>query len=201
MVANFSRKPWKPQVRADIKAKNTLIHLESNHETYFRHVFCLILCTMDLKETFATLEHYLKTIQDRRVFPSPEDLKLLKHFDEAMPQHSTPMQNVLDMLDHYGSPNTVASQGGRYFGFVTGGVIPSALAAKLLGTAWDQNNGPSLGSPLAAKLEGISLEWLRQLFSLPEGSTGAMVTGATMASFVGLASARHALLKKTRLEC
>ena len=149
-----------------------------------------------ITEVAKKLEHYLKTIQDRRVFPSQEDLKLLDYFAEPLPEVSSSAEQVLDMLERYGSPNTVASQGKRYFGFVTGGVTEAALGAKLLGTVWDQNSGPSLGSPIAAKLEDISLEWLKDLFGLPKESTGAFVTGATMANFVGLASARHALLKR-----
>jgi glutamate/tyrosine decarboxylase-like PLP-dependent enzyme len=149
-----------------------------------------------LQEVFQRSENYLSGLSEQRVFPSAEQLKLLGHFDEAMPEQGSLAPQVLHLLDTYGSPNTVASQGGRYFGFVTGGVTPAALAAKLLGTVWDQNNGARLGSPVAAKLEEVALEWLRQLFALPQGTTGAFVTGATMANFVGLASARHALLKK-----
>jgi glutamate/tyrosine decarboxylase-like PLP-dependent enzyme len=149
-----------------------------------------------LEDTFERSNLYLGTVSERRVFPSAEQLKLLNHFDEPLSEQGSDALEVLRLLDTYGSPNTVASQGGRYFGFVTGGVTSAALAAKLLSTAWDQNNGARLGSPIAAKLEEIALEWLRQLFALPEGTTGAFVTGATMANFVGLASARHALLKK-----
>jgi glutamate/tyrosine decarboxylase-like PLP-dependent enzyme len=149
-----------------------------------------------LHDVLERSERYLSGINEQRVFPSAEKLKVLEHFNELLPEHGSDALEVIHLLDTYGSPNTVASQGRRYFGFVTGGVTPAALAAKLLGTAWDQNNGPRLGSPVAAKLEDIALEWLRQLFALPEGTTGAFTTGATMANFIGLASARHALLKK-----
>lgn len=46
---------------------------------------------------------------------------------------------VLEELDRLGSPATVASAGGRCFGFVTGRSLPAALAANVLATAWDQN--------------------------------------------------------------
>jgi glutamate/tyrosine decarboxylase-like PLP-dependent enzyme len=111
-----------------------------------------------LQSTLEKLEHYLSAIQGRRVSPSQQDIGLLANFDEPLPQHSTNSEQVIQMLEQYGAPNTVASQGGRYFGFVTGGVTEAALAAKLLATAWDQNNGARLGSPIAAKLEEISLE-------------------------------------------
>lgn len=142
------------------------------------------------------IERYLREVETRRVFPSGEDLRLLAQFDEPLPEQGMPATEVLRQLDDFGTPNTVASQGGRYFGFVTGGVVPAALAAKLLGTAWDQNNGARAGSPVAAKLEEIALDWLVALLGLPAGTTGALVTGATMANFAALAAARHALLSR-----
>ncbi|MCX7782550.1 MAG: aminotransferase class V-fold PLP-dependent enzyme [Meiothermus sp.] len=147
-----------------------------------------------LGQAHRRVEQYLRKLETRRVFPSLQDLSLLAHFDEPLPQQGTPAAEVLRLLDEYGSPNTVASQGGRYFGFVTGGVVPAALAAKLLGTAWDQNNGPRVNSPIAATLEEVALDWLVALFGLPLGTAGAFVTGATMANFSALAAARHALL-------
>jgi glutamate/tyrosine decarboxylase-like PLP-dependent enzyme len=93
-----------------------------------------------------------------------------------------------------GSPATVASAGGRYFGFVIGGALPSALAANWLAGAWDQNAGLFVSSPIATVLEEISLRWLLDLLQLPAGSGGAFVTGATIANFTALAAARHAVL-------
>jgi glutamate/tyrosine decarboxylase-like PLP-dependent enzyme len=103
---------------------------------------------------------------------------------------------VLAQLDEIGSPATVASAGGRYFGFVIGGSLPSSLAASWLATAWDQNAGLVAASPVAAALEDIALEWLLDILHLPTDSAGAFVTGATMANFTSLAAARHAVLAR-----
>ena len=100
------------------------------------------------------------------------------------------------MLDEIGSPATVATAGGRYFGFVVGGVLPATLAANWLAGAWDQNAGLVVMSPIAAKLEEVALRWLVDIFGLPLECGGAFVTGATMANFTGLAAARHAVLAK-----
>ena len=149
-----------------------------------------------LSKASSYAQEYLESVHEKRVFPGAEELKLLEQFDEPMPQGRSDARAVLEQLHRLGSPNTVASQGGRYFGFVTGGVVPAALGAKLLGTAWDQNNGARAGSPVAAKLEELALSWLIELFGLPKESTGAFVTGASMANFSALAAARHALLRR-----
>jgi glutamate/tyrosine decarboxylase-like PLP-dependent enzyme len=48
-----------------------------------------------------------------------------------------------------------------------------------------------VASPLATRLEQISLKWLQEMFGLPLGWQGVMTTGATMANFVCLAAARQ----------
>jgi glutamate/tyrosine decarboxylase-like PLP-dependent enzyme len=83
-----------------------------------------------------------------------------------------------------------------YFGFVIGGVLPATLAANWLAGAWDQNVALRVMSPIAAKLEDIVLDWLRELFGLPDGCGAGFVTGATMANFTCLAAARSALLRR-----
>lgn len=71
-----------------------------------------------------------------------------------------------------------------------GGATPAALAADWLTSAFDQNVGAFVASPLGTELELLAIDWLRQLFELPEGFGGVLTTGGTMANFVCLAAAR-----------
>jgi glutamate/tyrosine decarboxylase-like PLP-dependent enzyme len=86
--------------------------------------------------------------------------------------------------------------GGRYFGFVNGGVLPAALAADWMVGAWGQNASLHAMSPAAAVLEETALGWVIDALGLPESCGGALVTGATMGNFTGLAAARHVLLER-----
>jgi len=137
---------------------------------------------------------YLHGIRQRNVAPKREALAGLECFREAIPNGPTSANAVLEMLDTFGSPATVANAGGRYFGFVNCGAVPAALAANVLAAAWDQNTALRVMSPVAVALEDIALNWIRDLLKLPAGSAGAFVSGASMASFTCLAAARHALL-------
>jgi len=101
------------------------------------------------------------------------------------------------LLDRYGSPSTVASNGGRYFGFVIGSALPAALAANWLSSAWNQNGAMEVMSPVATSLEATAVGWIKELLGLPPGADGAFVSGATMANFSGMAAARHAILART----
>jgi glutamate/tyrosine decarboxylase-like PLP-dependent enzyme len=137
---------------------------------------------------------YRQQLQHRQVAPLPEGVAGLARFDEALPQNSDDPRRVIDMLDALGSPATMAMSGSRFFGFVIGASLPVTVAANWIAGAWDQNAGLFLGSPIAAKLEEVSLRWLLDILGLPSGSGGAFVTGAAVANFSCLAAARHRVL-------
>jgi glutamate/tyrosine decarboxylase-like PLP-dependent enzyme len=83
------------------------------------------------------------------------------------------------------------SAGPRFFHYVTGGVTPAALAADWLASTLDQHAFNWIGSPFAARLEQISLDWLKDLFGIPAEWSAVLTTGATASNFVGLAAARR----------
>jgi len=147
-----------------------------------------------LKRAARDAMDYLEAVDARTVAPSPEAVAKLSALRGPLPPGPTSAEAVLHLLNEFGSPATVANGGGRYFGFVNGGCLPAAMAAGWLVTAWDQNAAFLVQSPTAITLEEVALEWVRELFGLPEGTGGAVVTGATMANFAALAAARHTLL-------
>ena len=137
---------------------------------------------------------YLDALPERAVAPSPEAVAALARLNGPLPPQPTDQHAVLELLDEVASPATMGSAGGRYFGYVTGGVLPAALAANWLVGAWDQNAFSGISSPVGAAVEEIALRWLRDVLGLPAGCGAAFVTGATMANFAALAAARQALL-------
>ena len=149
-----------------------------------------------LAETARRATRYSHSIRDRRVSPSPEAVARLDALGGPLPQGPSDPTDVLALLDDVGSPATVATAGGRYFGFVIGGSVPAALAANWLAAVWDQNAAFSVMSPVAAKLEEIVLAWILDLLRLPATCGAGFVTGTTMASFTALAAARTALLTR-----
>jgi glutamate/tyrosine decarboxylase-like PLP-dependent enzyme len=149
-----------------------------------------------LSETAVRAARYVNGINSRRVAPSPEDIARLEGLGgDLNPDPCDPSQ-VIALLDDLGSPATIASTGGRYFGFVTGGSLPAAMAANWLAGAWDQNAALFVQSPVASKIEDIAARWLLDVLALPDSCGVGFVTGATMANFTALAAARHALLSR-----
>jgi len=149
-----------------------------------------------LDEASRRARHYLAALDARAVAPSPQALAALARFDGPLPEHTSSAMEVLAELDEFGSPATMASAGGRFFGFVIGGSLPVTVAASWLASAWDQNAGLVVTSPINARLEEVALDWVKGLFHLPAESAGGFVTSATAANFCALAAARHALLER-----
>ncbi|MCL2881146.1 MAG: aminotransferase class V-fold PLP-dependent enzyme, partial [Treponema sp.] len=138
---------------------------------------------------------YIKNIDSRNVKPTDAALQNLSHFREEMPLYGEETSEILKSLHEYGSPATVAQTGGRYFGFVNGGAIPAALAAKWISDVWDQNAALHVMSPIASELEEICENWVVNLLRLPKETAAGFVSGSSTATICGLAAARNHILK------
>jgi len=146
-----------------------------------------------LRSASERASRYLERLDERPVAPTAEAIGGLARLDEPLPDASSDPEEVLALLDEVGSPATMASAGGRFFGFVVGGALPVTVAASWLASAWDQNAGIVVLAPVAARLEDVAIGWLTDLLGLPAGCGAGFVTCATQANFSGLAAARHAL--------
>jgi glutamate/tyrosine decarboxylase-like PLP-dependent enzyme len=149
-----------------------------------------------LKLAAEKAQSYVSGVRERRVSPSGTALAMLAELHESFPPSPTDPREVITKLDQIGSGATIATTGGRYFGFVNGGMVPAAMAANWLAAAWNQNAALRVMSPIAAEVEEIVLRWICEALGLPANCAGGLVTCATMASFTALVAARQALLAR-----
>jgi glutamate/tyrosine decarboxylase-like PLP-dependent enzyme len=149
-----------------------------------------------LSDAAERASQYLEAVPGRRASPALEAIENLPRLGGPLPEQGEDPAAVLGLLDRIGSPATVASTGGRFFGFVTGGALPATVAAHWLADVWDQNACLYALSPIGVHLEEIVLGWVLDLLGLPATCAGAFVTGAQMANFTALAAARHAVLEQ-----
>src|ERR671915_2095455 len=119
-------------------------------------------------------------------------------FDRVLPEPAGDLPRrgdgalaALTELGRLGRQTATRTSGPRYFHFVTGGTTPAALAADWFASALDQNAAAWPLSPLGTRLEQVAIDWLRQLFRLPETFGGVLVTGGTMANFTCLTAPRE----------
>ena len=97
---------------------------------------------------------------------------------------------TLTLFEERYAPLLANSTGSKYFAFVTGGSTPASVAGDWLVSAYDQNACGSNDS-IAPQIERQTIHYLKQMFGLDSAFFGSFVSGATMASFSGLALARQ----------
>jgi glutamate/tyrosine decarboxylase-like PLP-dependent enzyme len=113
----------------------------------------------------------------------------------TIPYEKLPVTGIdFDSFNQYISeniqPNLSASNGGRYWGFVTGGANPVATFADWLVTTFNQNVSKG-GDSIASSIEQQTLTWLCELFELPTTYKGIFTTGATAANLLAAFTARQ----------
>jgi glutamate/tyrosine decarboxylase-like PLP-dependent enzyme len=119
----------------------------------------------------------------------------------GLTDEGVPAARVIDELVATADPGLVASAGGRFFGFVSGGSLPVALAADWLTAAWDQNGGLYACGPAAATVEEVVEAWVLDVLGLPASASVGLVTGAQGANVTCLAAARDTVLARAGWDC
>ena len=128
---------------------------------------------------------------DSRIALPPDSADVLKNFREPLPETGTGAKATIERLIELNEKAGGNVVGPKSYHFVIGGSTPAALGADLLATAYEAITYTWILSPAGVEMETQALDWLKELFGLPESWPGVIVTGATMANFVCLASGRQ----------
>ena len=91
-----------------------------------------------LELTAALAADYLESLPSRPVFPKVQPDELRAALGGPLQDGPLDATQVISELAGAADRGIVASGSGRYFGFVIGGTLPSAMAADWLASAWDQ---------------------------------------------------------------
>jgi len=126
-----------------------------------------------------------KTLNNRDVAS-----KKLEQLAIEFPEQGMSFKQLDQFIETSVQPNLSASNGGRYWGFVTGGANPVATYADWLVTTFNQNVSKG-GDSVASAIEQQTLAWLCELFQLPKTLKGIFTTGATAANLLAAFTARQ----------
>jgi aromatic-L-amino-acid decarboxylase len=147
-----------------------------------------------LEQARVAASKFLQELPARRMAPRRDFAAMVAAVDRPVPDGPAAPGEVIEELVEAVEPGLCAMPSGRFFGWVTGGALPSAVAADWLTSAWDQCAHSAEATPAAVAVERVALRWVAELLELPVGS-GVLVTGAQMANFIGLAVGRAEVLR------
>jgi glutamate/tyrosine decarboxylase-like PLP-dependent enzyme len=139
-------------------------------------------------------QSWLDNVPSRGINPTKSINEMLEIFGGDLPQGPSDPAEVVERMAGLGEPGLMNMSSGRFFGWVIGGTLPAALGADWLVSAWDQNSGMRNTTPTVVALEEIAGTWVKDILGLPPTADVGFPTGATMANFTGLISARHKVL-------
>ena len=131
------------------------------------------------------VEAFSRSIESRSVIPPS-----IPEYHSSLRKTGASCEDAVSEFNAQIEPWLSASNGPRYLGFVTGGAHPSAVIGDWIASLYDQNVVTKLDS-IASHVETSVTTMLLELFGIDQSYTGTLVSGATMANFVGLACARQ----------
>ncbi|MCG8436102.1 MAG: pyridoxal-dependent decarboxylase [Gammaproteobacteria bacterium] len=133
---------------------------------------------------------YVETVADRPVWqPMPDDVK--QNFEQELPTAETEVKTVYEEFKKNILPYPVGNIHPRFWGWVNGNGTPVAMLADLMAGAMNSNM-PGFHQS-ASYVERQVIDWYKEMFDYPADASGILLSGGSVANFVGLAVARNAM--------
>jgi len=130
---------------------------------------------------------HMAGVRDGPVWRSP-DAASRKALSGPPPRKSSDLEDVYDTFRNHILPYPTGNAHPRFFGWVMGNGTPSGMLADMLASG--MNTHLAGYDQSAALVEKNVIDWMRQWMGFPEGTSGLLVSGGTMANLNGFAVAR-----------
>jgi aromatic-L-amino-acid decarboxylase len=133
---------------------------------------------------------YLQTVRERPVWqPMPERVK--ENLKKPLPvQPQSPEDAYRDFVENV-LPYPLGNIHPRFWGWVMGNGTPFGVLAEMLAATMNPNLGG--GNHVANNVELQVLDWCKEMLGFPMSASGLLVSGGSMANFVGLTVARNTM--------
>lgn len=131
---------------------------------------------------------YLSTIRERPIWqPMPEEVQA--SFEEPVPREASTAAAVYSEFQQNVLPYPMGNVHPKFWAWYMG----SGTLSGALGDFWASIMNPNLGggNHAANKVEAQVVNWMKEIMDFPASSSGLLVSGGSMANFVGLTVARN----------
>jgi glutamate/tyrosine decarboxylase-like PLP-dependent enzyme len=120
--------------------------------------------------------------------PVPSDAR--KRLEEPVPMEPAGPEAAYEDYRELVHPYPRGNNHPRFFGWVNGSGLPMGILADLLASAMN----PSVGTfeNAASLVEEQVVQWLKEMFAIPNGAGALLTSGCSMSNIIGLTVARNA---------
>ncbi len=133
---------------------------------------------------------YLQTVRDRPVWQPVPDA-VVTRLKESAPRQPLGAEAAYQDFRDLVLPYPVGNIHPRFWAWFMGNGTPFAAVADFLAAIVNPNLGG--GNHVANHVEAQVVQWCREIVGFPAESSGLLVSGGSMANFVGLTVARNSL--------
>lgn len=131
---------------------------------------------------------YLSKVRDAPVWrPMPQEVR--EDFEAPVPREGRPLGAVLDELDRSLMPYPMGNVHPRFWMWYMGSSNFTGAIGDFLAAVQGSNLGG--GNHAAALMDRQVVGWLRALMGFPEGASGTLTSGGSVANLIGLTVARN----------
>lgn len=131
----------------------------------------------------------MRDVREQPVWRQPPP-HLAEVFAAPAPRRPRSPESVYEAFRQHVQPYPMGNAHPRFWAWFMGNGTPFAALADFLASAMNSNLGG--GNHGATLVERQVIDWVKEMLGFPSGAGGLLVSGASMANFVGLAVARHA---------
>jgi aromatic-L-amino-acid/L-tryptophan decarboxylase len=133
---------------------------------------------------------HLRDVRARPVWQSMPD-EIRAAFKAGLPETPQPLDQVLKEFQTRVIPWSMGNIHPRFWAWYMGAGCFTGALADFLAAVDGSNLGG--GDTAASKVDEQVTDWLRQMLGFPEGASGILVNGGSMANLIGLTAARNAM--------
>lgn len=131
---------------------------------------------------------YLRSVRERPAWqPVPTEVR--EELRQGLPRQPRNLEAVYEDFQRLVLPYPVGNIHPRFWGWVIGTGSPSGMLAEMLAAGLNSNVFGGDQAPQLVELQVI--DWFKEVFGLPAGSSGLLVSGASMANYVAMTVARN----------
>lgn len=140
------------------------------------------------------LVDYAHNLPDQPVTRYASRATMEELLSRPLPERGSDPDEVLDVVLRDVFSHVAHHSHPRFFGFVSNPSNFVSVLAEALVAGFNPFCGSWLVSSGPSQIELVTIDWLRQICGLPEGTAGLFVSGGSAANLTALAAARHAKL-------
>lgn len=131
---------------------------------------------------------YLRTVRERPVWqPIPDHIR--DEFRRPVPRAGRPAEEVYRRFRETVLPYPTGNIHPRFWGWVMGNGTVTGMLAEMLAAGLNLNQGG--GAQSGSLVESQVIDWCKTMMGFPDSASGLLVSGGSMANFVGLTVARN----------